>query len=85
MKRGISVLISLLSVVGFTVFGQAEYDDMYFNSSDRVSTIDNQLAFNKKPAVSALEAETVATINPTDYYTGRTVNPEYIDRSQLNG
>jgi hypothetical protein len=75
--------LSILSVV--VVFGAAaqgvEYDDIYFRSKDRVV-----LAASKPIPVrqSPKDMEVVSTINPTDSYSARNVNPEYLSQSTLN-
>lgn len=84
MKANVWILVCIFCAGAFSTLGQ-EYDDMYFSSADRVSTLTDQLAFNKKPLTEAPNSETSAVINPTDSYSGRMVNPEYIERSQLNG
>ena len=76
---------------------RAENDDMYFTAKDReklraenasmsVNTrIDNDYKAFKKKHFDKDEEETVIidadTVNPTDSYSARHVNPEYISRS----
>ena len=58
-----------------------EHDDMYFNSKDRAKL---QAA---KPLIlksMATEQEIATAINPTDSYSARNVNPEYISRSRVS-
>ncbi|MBP9926117.1 MAG: hypothetical protein KBF45_08980 [Cyclobacteriaceae bacterium] len=75
--------LSILSV--FVVFGAVaqgvEYDDVYFRSKDRVV-----LAASKRIPVrqSSKDMEVVSTLNPTDSYSARNVNPEYLSQSTLN-
>lgn len=75
--------LSILSVIGvFEATAQeVEYDDMYFRSKDRIV-----LAASKPIPVrqSPKDMEVVSTINPTDSYSARNVNPEYLSQSKLN-
>lgn len=85
------------SMMTFQVLAQrAENDDMYFTSKDReklkaenasmsVNTkIDNDYKafkkkhFDKEEETAIIDADTV---NPTDSYSARNVNPEYVSRS----
>lgn len=76
------IYLLMLALVAFSAQAQkVENDDMYFNAKDR-------LALNAtKPVrfMAAKEETTVAsTINPTDSYSARNVNPEYISRSKVD-
>ena len=79
--RGILVAtFSLLGISGVLAQG-VEYDDMYFNAEDRAKLRAQQtteLAYNT-PRKSNLEW-TEETINPTDSYSARNINPEYTAR-----
>lgn len=60
-----------------TAFAQ-ETDDMYFRSKDRALVTASQNEQWNKQRTAAREASDVkTTINPTDSYSGRNVNPEY--------
>lgn len=66
---------------------RAEYDDMYFRGKDReknkaVATEEATAYAKKQKQVSAQEAlDADYYANPTDSYSARNVNPEYISRS----
>lgn len=76
---------------------QAENDDMYFKAKDReklraenaVASINDKIdndykAFKKKNFDEPTVEETATSpsaVNPTDSYSARTINPEYISRS----
>ncbi|MBK5279366.1 MAG: hypothetical protein JJE09_10950 [Bacteroidia bacterium] len=79
-------LLTFVAVLGmFASFGQVEYDDMYFNSKDRA-----QLNASKQEVLASqykkhdLQAVKSSPINPTDSYSGRSVNPEYTNRLKTN-
>ncbi len=58
-----------------------EYDDMYFTSKDRAK------AEASKPLTLksiSTQHEVATAINPTDSYSARNVNPEYISQSTVN-
>lgn len=77
------VLLSLFAVsAAFITSAQVvEYDDMYFNSKDRAKALASKpLTLN---SISS-EHEVATTINPTDSYSARNVNPEYISQSKVN-
>jgi hypothetical protein len=82
MKSRITFL-SILSVsIAFVASAQeVEHDDMYFRSKDRVV-----LAASKplKMQVPSKDMEVVSTINPTDSYSARNVNPEYLSQSKIS-
>jgi len=63
--------------VAFTAFSQ-EFDDMYFNSKDRAKLnegkISADLGLTKK---NGEIREVNSSINPTDSYSARNINPEY--------
>lgn len=76
---------------------QAENDDLYFKSKDReklktenaLASVNDKIdqdykAFKKKNFDETTAEEVVTpsqTVNPTDSYSARTINPEYISRS----
>ncbi len=81
----ISLVASLMAFDGMAQ--QGENDDMYFNSKDREKS---KLAASEIPALHPTtkkkrriepEAYDEEKVNPTDSYSARSVNPEYISRS----
>ena len=93
MKTRIVIGILGLTLAGSIVMAQ-ENDDMYFNSKDRqkqkaesVATtsvnqkIDDDYNTFRKKHFDQDEKEVAETSNPTDSYSARTINPEYISRS----
>lgn len=82
MKSRVTFL-SILSVsIAFVASAQnVEYDDMYFRSKDRVV-----LASSKplKMYVPSEDMAVVSKINPTDSYSARNVNPEYLSQSKVS-
>lgn len=56
-----------------------ENDDMYFNSKDRLQVNKaNQIILAKKYQQEDLNAVRTNPVNPSDSYSGRGINPEYI-------
>lgn len=91
MKTRTMTGILMATTLGFQVLAQ-ENDDLYFNSKDREKqktenvrpSTNNKIdedynAFKKKHFEEP--AEDTAFVNPTDSYSARTINPEYIARS----
>ena len=79
------LFLFLLSVISISTFAQdVEIDDMYFNSKHRAKL---NAAREKEAGVyasarSEVKAdEEVESVNPTDSYSARNVNPEYEARS----
>ena len=61
-----------------------EYDDMYFNKKDREKLRENMMVSNKSTKVdrvttSTSKSEQISRFNPTDSYSARNVNPDYVD------
>jgi hypothetical protein len=94
MKARIVLVALLVSMMVIEVSAQrAEYDDMYFRGKDREKNkaIDAEEAYasakttkNKKQKpdeVFVEEEEEENNVNPTDSYSARNVNPEYVSRS----
>lgn len=80
-----TILLSLMAVVmGTRVFAQEEIDDMYFTAKDRAAyNASHQAEF---ASLSKRVTETEATapvINPTDSYSARGVNPEYVSGAKV--
>jgi hypothetical protein len=79
------ILLSLLTVtMGKLAFAQEEIDDMYFTSKDRAAynaTRQVELASLSKRVTES--ESSIPVINPTDSYSARGVNPEYISGSKV--
>jgi hypothetical protein len=83
-----NIIISVLStmVLGTAVAQELEYDDVYFNRKDR----EKQKAL-KRSELAVIEPagkkknlpdyDSDENVNPTDSYSARNVNPEFISRS----
>lgn len=89
MKSIITLLVGLLLVSPMLVVAQeAEYDDMYFRAKDRpvlsanraTKELERQSAINE----ATQQLETAPVINPTDSYSARNVNPEYISQTKVD-
>jgi hypothetical protein len=82
------ILLATLSILGFSgAFAQAvEYDDMYFNADDRAALKAQtavELAYRAPEKTNKFDAsESSESLNPTDSYSARNVNPEYTSRAQ---
>lgn len=81
MKTKLIVLTMMAVGAGANVFAQ-EFDDMYFTSKDRAKS--NQ---NVREAVVLASAkqkgENTQTINPSDSYSARNENPDYVAGSKV--
>jgi hypothetical protein len=75
-------LIAVMSAAAFASFGQVENDDMYFTAKDRIKLN------STKPMATVRNIDdydnAVATINPTDSYSGRGTNPEHTSQAIVN-
>jgi hypothetical protein len=82
MKIKITFL-SLLAVSAAMIASAqvVEYDDMYFNSKDRAKVQASKPLTLKNIST---QHEVATAINPTDSYSARNVNPEYISQSTVN-
>lgn len=94
MKTRIVIGVLMASMLALPVAAQVENDDMYFKAKDREKLraeqasasitvndkIDNNYKAFKKRHFEESE-EVTENVNPTDSYSARTVNPEYISRS----
>lgn len=86
MEKISGLLLAAFSVLATGAFAQGiEYDDMYFNAEDRVKLkSQREVAYNtyssRDKQRQLLDEE--YSINPTDSYSARNVNPEYISRAQ---
>jgi hypothetical protein len=71
------------------VFAQStEDDDMYFTSKDRAAVSANQSAARQEVLASSntkriTESDAAMVINPSDSYSARNVNPEYISGAKV--
>ena len=84
MKTKITLLtlLGMISTLGFSQ--NVEYDDMYFNKKDREKLRESTLVSNKTANVervntSATKSEQIDRFNPTDSYSARNVNPDFVD------
>jgi hypothetical protein len=90
MKKLMKIRITFLSMLAvsaaFVASAQVvEYDDMYFNSKDRAKMqASAPLTLKNIPKSISKEQEVATAINPTDSYSARNVNPEYISQSTVN-
>jgi hypothetical protein len=84
MKSRITLLSILSVMVAFAASAQnVEQDDMYFRSKDRaVLASTKPLTINANTVSRASEVN--SPINPTDSYSARNVNPEYISQAKVN-
>ena len=77
MKSRITFIGLLMVSAVFVANAQAEFDDMYFRAGDRA-----KIAASKPLSeLSSRQSEIKTPINPTDSYSARNVNPEYISQS----
>ena len=89
MKTKIAFFFLLCTVVLSTAVAQSrEDDDMYFTSKDRAVMNaalqkDRQEIFASSKVRRITESETASIINPTDSYSARNVNPEYISGAKV--
>ena len=85
MKSRYTLLTGLAVLAITAAFGQVEHDDMYFNSKDRVKlNASKEVVLAKQYKQQDLQAVKTSPINPTDSYSGRSVNPEYTNRLNTN-
>ena len=69
-------------LVAFVAYGQ-EFDDLYFNSRDRAKLNEGKIAADLGLTKKNGEMrEANATLNPTDSYSARNINPEYSTQLQ---
>lgn len=69
--------------IGGALAQGVEYDDMYFNSEDRVklSAQRGEVAYNAPSKAKKFDYSEDENVNPTDSYSARNVNPEYTSRA----
>ncbi len=85
MKTKYTLLTGLALFAASAAFGQVEHDDMYFNSKDREKiNASKQVVLAKQHKQEDIQAVKTSPINPTDSYSGRSVNPEYTNRLKTN-
>lgn len=78
----------LILAIALPTFAQVEYDDMYFNAKDRVKLKAQKAEETSYSHYSVPEkinseerGQQPGNSNPTDSYSARRINPEYISRS----
>lgn len=82
MKSRITFLTILTVSAAFVVSAQeVEFDDMYFRSKDRVVLATSQTLMMN---TASKKLEVISPINPTDSYSARNVNPEYLSQTKVN-
>lgn len=84
--RNLTAMAILMSCfTAASIAQEIEYDDMYFNSKDRellnARKASAAYAYNENKN-KAKDAEKADEGNPTDSYSSRNVNPEYVSRSK---
>jgi len=85
MKTKYAFLTGFAMLAVTVAFAQVEHDDMYFNAKDRVAVnVVKQEVLATQYKQEDLQAAKVSPINPTDSYSGRSVNPEYTNRLKTN-
>jgi len=85
MKTKYTLLTGLAMLAITAAFGQVEHDDMYFNAKDRAQqNAFKEVVLAKQYKQQDAQAVKSAPINPTDSYSGRSVNPEYTNRLKTN-
>lgn len=81
------ILLAVFSMLTVGAFAQGiEYDDMYFTAKDRAKlNAQREVAYNDTRMSRSKQREPLNeeySINPTDSYSARNVNPEYTSRAQ---
>jgi hypothetical protein len=72
-------------VAGVAAYAQVEVDDMYFNAKDRAKLLaSSQKALELREERMNEGSRQELSINPTDSYSARNVNPEYVSRLRTN-
>lgn len=85
MKTKAAFLTIVALAAGSCVVAQSvEQDDMYFTAKDRAAlNATHEAILTSQQAKRITESETTSTINPTDSYSARNVNPEYVSGSKV--
>lgn len=80
------VIGCMTCLVSFSAWSQqGEMDDLYFNSRDRAKLNEKQAAAEIATYRKVEEQNKAnATINPTDSYSARNINPEYSTQSNVD-
>ncbi len=82
MKSRITFLTILTVSAALVVSAQeVEFDDMYFRSKDREVLASSQTLMMN---TASKKLEVISPINPTDSYSARNVNPEYLSQTKVN-
>jgi hypothetical protein len=83
MKIKITFLsLMAVGIASMSSAQQIENDDLYFNAKDRAKLVASRPVTLKIQAQENLEVK--SPINPTDSYSARNVNPEYLAQSKMN-
>ncbi len=83
MKTKIALLCLMASLVTHA-WAQEEIDDMYFTAKDRAAyNATRQAEFASLPRRASEPEADAPVINPTDSYSARGVNPEYISGAKM--
>jgi len=88
MKTKVTFLTFLAVAASICGMAQSteELDDMYFTSKDRATlNASRKVALSSEVVRNVTTSETASVINPTDSYSARNVNPEYVASSKVNG
>ncbi len=85
MKTKYALMSGLVMLLATAAFAQVEYDDMYFNSKDRAKlNASKEVILARQYEEEDKTIVKTSPINPTDSYSGRSVNPEYTNRLKVN-
>lgn len=83
--RNLTAIAAIMASFFSTHAQEIEYDDMYFNSKDRKALNDRKASASYAYAESGKKVngskEVASKGNPTDSYSSKNINPEYISRS----
>jgi hypothetical protein len=87
MKAKTALTTFLAGVVSISAFSQnIEIDDIYFNSRDRAKLNEKKASADIARLRNTEERDALnSTINPSDSYSARNINPEYDSQSILEG
>ncbi|MFM8742087.1 MAG: hypothetical protein ACKODM_02005, partial [Cytophagales bacterium] len=84
MKTKIAFLCLIAVAMSMRVFAQEEIDDLYFTAKDRAAYNATRQAEFASLSRRVTETEASApVINPSDSYSSRGVNPEYISGAKV--
>jgi hypothetical protein len=80
--KGTLLSLSAMAIATIGTAQKAEIDDMYFTAKDRAMLVASQPVTKYVSPKESLES--ITPINPTDSYSARNVNPEYLSQSKMN-